>query len=66
MFYFVHSYYVAPDQPEVIAAVTDHGLAFTSAVWRDNIFASQFHPEKSGAAGQALLERWGRWTGVLP
>jgi glutamine amidotransferase len=64
MFYFVHSYYVAPAEPEVVAAVTEHGVEFTSAVWRDNIFASQFHPEKSGAAGQAVLQRFADWAGV--
>jgi glutamine amidotransferase len=64
MFYFVHSYYVAPDQTDVVAATTDHGVTFTSAVWRDNVFASQFHPEKSGAAGLALLDRFAQWAGV--
>jgi len=64
MCYFVHSYYVAPDQREVIAATTDHGLTFTSAVWRSNVFASQFHPEKSGAAGLSVLEHFARWAGV--
>ena len=64
MCYFVHSYYVAPDQSEVIAATTDHGVTFASAVWRDNIFACQFHPEKSGATGLAVLEHFARWAGV--
>jgi glutamine amidotransferase len=50
-YYFVHSYYVEPAQPDVIAGTTNYGIAFTSAVARANIFAVQFHPEKSAAAG---------------
>ena len=54
-YYFVHSYYVEPAQPDVIAGTTNYGIAFTSAVARANIFAVQFHPEKSAAAGLRLL-----------
>ena len=54
-FYFVHSYHVAPTSPEVAVGVTDYGIPFTSAVARANIFAAQFHPEKSAAAGLRLL-----------
>jgi glutamine amidotransferase len=61
-FYFVHSYYVEPATPEVIAGATQYGIAFTSAVARANIFAVQFHPEKSAAAGLRLLENFMRWT----
>jgi imidazole glycerol-phosphate synthase subunit HisH len=54
-FYFVHSYFAAPDRPEDIALTAEHGQSFCAAVARDNIFACQFHPEKSQAAGLALL-----------
>ena len=54
-FYFVHSYYCAPTTPDWIAGTTNYPLPFTSAVARDNIFAVQFHPEKSAVAGLALL-----------
>ena len=57
-FYFVHSFYAAPSDARHIAGQTDYGLAFTSAVARDNIFATQFHPEKSQAAGLELLARF--------
>jgi glutamine amidotransferase len=60
-FYFVHSYYVEPAQPDVIAGSTHYGIAFTSAVARANIFAVQFHPEKSATAGLRLLENFVRW-----
>jgi len=60
-FYFVHSYYVAPDDPQVVAGTTQYGIAFTSAVTRANIFAVQFHPEKSAAAGLQLLANFMRW-----
>jgi len=59
-FYFVHSYYVEPDDPTVVAAVTDYGTSFVSAIWRDNIFATQFHPEKSQEAGLKLIENFGK------
>ncbi|MDQ3037716.1 MAG: imidazole glycerol phosphate synthase subunit HisH [Myxococcota bacterium] len=63
-FYFVHSYVCVPDDSAVIAATADHGGDFCAAVARDNVFACQFHPEKSGAAGHALLERYveGAWS----
>ena len=54
-FYFVHSYYVAPADPGVAAATTEYGTRFTSVIWRDNLFATQFHPEKSQGAGLRLL-----------
>jgi len=60
-FYFVHSYYVAPDDPQVVAGTTQYGIAFTSAVTRANIFAVQFHPEKSATAGLQLLANFMRW-----
>ena len=61
-FYFVHSYYVEPQHPEVIAGSTYYGIPFTSAVARANIFAVQFHPEKSAQAGLRLLGNFMRWN----
>jgi glutamine amidotransferase len=61
-FYFVHSYYVAPAQTELVVGETDYGLSFTCAVARDNIFATQFHPEKSAAAGLRIYENFIRWN----
>ncbi|MFN3983944.1 MAG: imidazole glycerol phosphate synthase subunit HisH [Rhodocyclaceae bacterium] len=61
-FYFVHSYHVVPTEPTDAAAETDYGLRFTSAVARDNIFAVQFHPEKSAHAGLRMLENFVRWA----
>jgi imidazole glycerol-phosphate synthase subunit HisH len=57
-FYFVHSYYVAPADPDVTAATTLYGSRFTSVIWRDNLFATQFHPEKSQAVGLTLLKNF--------
>jgi glutamine amidotransferase len=54
-FYFAHSYYVVPTDPGVIAAETDYHEPFCSMVWRDNLFATQFHPEKSQSDGLRLL-----------
>ncbi|MFQ5802928.1 MAG: imidazole glycerol phosphate synthase subunit HisH [Candidatus Methylomirabilales bacterium] len=59
-FYFVHSYYVDPDEHGVIAGITEYGVRFTSMIWRDNLFATQFHPEKSQALGLQLLANFGR------
>jgi glutamine amidotransferase len=56
-FYFVHSYFPSPSSSDVIAATTEHGERFCSAVARASMLATQFHPEKSGEAGLALLER---------
>jgi glutamine amidotransferase len=56
--YFVHSYYAVPRQSQDIAAETDYGRPFTSAVWRDNVFATQFHPEKSQADGLKILRNF--------
>jgi glutamine amidotransferase len=55
MAYFVHSYYCVPDGADWTTVVTDHGMEFTSAVSRGNVFASQFHPEKSGDVGLQML-----------
>lgn len=59
-FYFVHSYYAAPKEKSALAATTDYGTRFCSAVWKDNVFATQFHPEKSQAAGQVLIRNFVR------
>lgn len=61
-FYFVHSYYVAPDDSSVIAGTTEYGVTFTSMVWKNNIFATQFHPEKSQAAGLRVLKNFGDYA----
>lgn len=60
-FYFVHSYYVSPADPAHTAGETVYGDAFTSAVARDNIFATQFHPEKSADAGLLLYRNFVEW-----
>jgi len=62
-FYFVHGYRAVPRDPERIAGVTDYGLRFTSAAARANIFAVQFHPEKSAQAGLKLLANFMAWDG---
>ena len=54
-FYFVHSYYVRPTDPSVVALECDYGGRFCAMVWRDNLFATQFHPEKSQSDGLKLL-----------
>lgn len=59
--YFVHSYYVEPVDQGVVASVTDYGGRFVSSVWRDNIVACQFHPEKSQAVGLQLVNNFGDW-----
>jgi len=57
-FYFVHSYYVVPEDESVVAATTEYGVEFASAIARDNLFAVQFHPEKSGDLGLKILENF--------
>lgn len=61
-FYFVHSYYVQTRDGQLIAGECDYGRTFTCAVARDNIFATQFHPEKSAAAGLRIYENFTRWN----
>lgn len=61
-FYFVHSYYVQPNDPTLCAGTTQYGCTFTSAVAQDNIFAVQFHPEKSAQTGLRLLSNFARWN----
>ena len=62
-FYFVHSYFVESREREAVAGITEYGLRFTSAAGRDNIFAVQFHPEKSQHAGLQLLKNFLNWDG---
>ena len=64
-FYFVHSYYVDPQDPSLTVGVTDYGIDFVSAIARDNVFAAQFHPEKSAHDGLQLLKNFCRWDGGL-
>jgi glutamine amidotransferase len=59
-FYFVHSYFVVPNEESVIAARTEHGWRFVSMIARGNLFATQFHPEKSQRVGLKLLENFAR------
>jgi glutamine amidotransferase len=60
-FYFVHSFYAEPSQEAQRAGLTDYGVRFTSAIARDNIFATQFHPEKSAADGLMLYRNFLSW-----
>jgi len=61
--YFVHSFHVVPEDKNVIATTTPYGLEFVSSIWKDNIFAVQFHPEKSQALGLSILKRFGEQKG---
>ncbi|NCF09082.1 MAG: imidazole glycerol phosphate synthase subunit HisH [Gammaproteobacteria bacterium] len=65
-FYFVHSYYVDPDDPTLVAGLTDYGRRYASVLARDNVFAVQFHPEKSQHAGLRLLANFAEWDGGAP
>ncbi|WP_455234844.1 imidazole glycerol phosphate synthase subunit HisH [Thiogranum longum] len=64
-FYFVHSYYVDPAEPGVQVGASEYGLQFCSALARENLFAVQFHPEKSQRAGLTLLKNFSHWDGRL-
>ncbi|MCB9066378.1 MAG: imidazole glycerol phosphate synthase subunit HisH [Calditrichia bacterium] len=57
-FYFLHSFYCKPADPDVIIAETDYGITYTAIVQRGNVFAVQFHPEKSAENGLKLLKNW--------
>ena len=57
--YFVHSYYVRPDDPSVVSTTTGYGIEFCSSVWKDNVVATQFHPEKSQEQGLKILKNFG-------
>jgi glutamine amidotransferase len=56
--YFVHSFYPQPTQGDIVATRTDYGGDFASSIWRDNVFATQFHPEKSQKVGLQLLKNF--------
>ena len=58
-FYFVHSFYVVPEDKDIIAGTTEYGVNFTAMVWKDNVFAMQFHPEKSQELGLKILKGYG-------
>jgi glutamine amidotransferase len=62
-FYFVHSYYVSPEDSQLIAGRCHYGLDFAVALARDNLFAVQFHPEKSQHGGLTLLRNFMEWNG---
>jgi glutamine amidotransferase len=61
-FYFVHSYHAVPEDPGLIATTTQYGIEFVSSIQQENLFACQFHPEKSQTAGLALLRAFGAIT----
>lgn len=60
--YFVHSYHLVTESPDTLLATTDYGGQVTACVGRDNMFGTQFHPEKSQALGLQLIENFLRWT----
>ena len=60
-FYYVHSYYVAPSSPDLMVGYSEYPSQFTSAIAQDNLFAVQFHPEKSAQAGLQLLQNFVQW-----
>lgn len=66
--YFVHSYFPKPADDSLVATRTDYGGSFASSIWKDNVFATQFHPEKSQAIGLKMLENFVALsrTGILP
>ena len=61
-FYLVHSFYVAPADESIVAGRTEYGIDYCSCVWKDNVFATQFHPEKSQAAGLRMLKNFWSWA----
>jgi glutamine amidotransferase len=61
-FYFVHSFYVVPEDRSIVATTTEYGSEFTSMVWKDSVFATQFHPEKSQELGLKILKGFGEFV----
>lgn len=59
--YFVHSYFVDPVDQQIAATTTTYGIPFVSSIWKDNVVACQFHPEKSQAVGLQLIKNFGAW-----
>ena len=60
--YFVHSYYCKPKDASVVCGTTEYGIEFCSMLWMDNVYATQFHPEKSQTVGLRMLENFVRLT----
>ena len=60
--YFVHGYYAIPKDASILAATTDYPEPFCAAIWKDNVVATQFHPEKSQAVGLKMLENFAKWN----
>ena len=61
-FYLVHSYYVCPSDEAIVVGKTEYGIDYCSCVWKDNVFATQFHPEKSQAVGLRMLKNFWTWA----
>jgi glutamine amidotransferase len=59
--YFVHSFFVDPEDEQITATTTTYGIPFTSSIWKDNVVACQFHPEKSQTVGLQLIKNFGAW-----
>ncbi|MEE8329589.1 MAG: imidazole glycerol phosphate synthase subunit HisH [Thermodesulfovibrionia bacterium] len=59
-FYFVHSFCIVPEDDSIVSSTTEYGFEFTSMIWKDNVFAVQFHPEKSQHVGLTILENFGK------
>jgi glutamine amidotransferase len=59
--YFVHSFFVEPQDKQITATTTTYGIPFTSSIWKDNVVACQFHPEKSQGVGLQLIKNFGDW-----
>jgi glutamine amidotransferase len=60
--YFVHSYFVDPVEKQIAATTTTYGISFVSSIWKDNVVACQFHPEKSQQVGLQLIRNFGAWS----
>ena len=61
-FYLVHSYYVCPSDESIVAGTTEYGIDYCSCIWKDNVFATQFHPEKSQMVGLRMLKNFSTWA----
>ncbi len=64
-FYLVHSYYVCPEDQSIVAGNTDYGIEYCSCAWKNNVFATQFHPEKSQVAGLRMLRNFQIWANTI-
>ena len=63
--YFVHSFMVVPENPATVIARTDYGSDVVAAVAKNNVWATQFHPEKSANSGHQLIQNWVNWVGAV-